>query len=109
MTIKHLLAAAVIATGLTAIPSAAFAQDTASGTLTVTATVESSIAMTFENDAAGVSLTGAGTNAATRPSQRSTATPPLLITQRRGRDAFVTVARWSPLALRAKRGHWKSY
>src|SRR5262245_47568390 len=47
------------------IPSAAFAQDTASGTLTVTATVESSIAMTFENDAAGVSLSGAGTNAAT--------------------------------------------
>lgn len=41
------------------------AQDTATGTLTVTATVESSIAMTFENDGAGVALTGAGTNAAT--------------------------------------------
>src|SRR5262249_27663162 len=41
------------------------AQDTATGTLTVTATVESSIALTFENDAAGVALTGAGTNTAT--------------------------------------------
>jgi hypothetical protein len=39
--------------------------DTASGTLTVTATVESSISLTFENDASGVSLTGAGTSAAT--------------------------------------------
>jgi hypothetical protein len=48
---------------LVTIPSAAAAQD--SGTLTVTATVESSIGMTFENDAAGVVLTGAGTNAAT--------------------------------------------
>ena len=36
-----------------------------SGTLTVTATVASSIAMTFENDGAGVALSGAGTNAAT--------------------------------------------
>jgi hypothetical protein len=62
---KHLLKAAMIAAGLVTIPSFAAAQDTASGTLTVTATVESSIGMTFENDAAGVALTGAGTNAAT--------------------------------------------
>ena len=43
----------------------AFAQTTATGTLTVTATVTSSIGLTFENDGAGVSLAGAGTNAAT--------------------------------------------
>lgn len=48
--------------------SAAFAQagNTASGTLTVTATVNSSINLVFNNDAAGVALSsGAGTNAAT--------------------------------------------
>jgi hypothetical protein len=33
--------------------------------LTVSATVQSSISLTFENEAAGVSLTGAGTSAAT--------------------------------------------
>jgi hypothetical protein len=60
---KHLLKTAVIAAALVIIPSFAAAQS--SGTLTVTATVESSIAMTFENDAAGVVLTGASTNAAT--------------------------------------------
>jgi len=60
---KHLLKAAVIAAAFVIIPSFAAAQS--SGTLTVTATVESSIAMTFENDAAGVTLTGASTNAAT--------------------------------------------
>jgi hypothetical protein len=46
-------------------PGLVSAQDTAAGTLTVTASVESSIAMTFETDTAGVALTGAGTNAAT--------------------------------------------
>ena len=63
-TTKHLLKAATIAAVLVIIPSFAAAQQS-SGTLTVTATVESSIAMTFENDAAGVTLTGASTNAAT--------------------------------------------
>ena len=63
MNTKHLLKAATIAASLVMLPSVAAAQD--SGTLTVTATVESSIGMTFENDAAGVSMTGAGTNAAT--------------------------------------------
>jgi hypothetical protein len=48
------------------VPSVAAAQpSSAPGTLTVTANVESSIGLTFENDAAGVALTGAGTNAAT--------------------------------------------
>jgi hypothetical protein len=60
---KHLLKAATIAAALVTIPSFAAAQS--SGTLTVTATVESSLGMTFENDAAGVTLTGASTNAAT--------------------------------------------
>lgn len=63
MSTKHLLKAAAMAAAIVAIPSFAAAQS--SGTLTVTATVESSIAMTFENDAAGVTLTGASTNAAT--------------------------------------------
>jgi hypothetical protein len=60
---RHLLKAAVIGAALVTIPSFAAAQD--SGTLTVTATIESSIGMTFENDAAGAALTGASTNAAT--------------------------------------------
>jgi hypothetical protein len=38
---------------------------TSSGTLTVTATVQSAINMIFNTDASGVALTGAGTNAAT--------------------------------------------
>jgi hypothetical protein len=50
---------------VTLFPSYAQSQVTSSGTLTVTATVVGSIAMTFENDGAGVALTGAGTNAAT--------------------------------------------
>jgi hypothetical protein len=62
---KHLLRAALVAAGLVTIPAFAAAQDTSTGTLTVTATVESSIGLTFENDAAGVALAGAGTNAAT--------------------------------------------
>lgn len=54
-----------MAATLMTVPSFAAAQDTSTGALTVTATVESSIALTFENDAAGVALAGAGTNAAT--------------------------------------------
>ena len=47
------------------ISSAAFAQ-TATGTLTVTATVNSSLTLVFNDDASGVPLSsGAGTNAAT--------------------------------------------
>src|ERR1700761_8516211 len=46
--------------------SAAFAQTTASGTLSVTATVNGSIQLVFNSDAAGVALSsGSGTNAAT--------------------------------------------
>jgi hypothetical protein len=41
------------------------AQATSAGVLTVTATIESSISLTFETDAAGVSLAGAGTSTAT--------------------------------------------
>jgi hypothetical protein len=55
----------MVAASLLTVPSFAAAQDTSTGTLTVTATVESSIGLTFENDAAGVALSGAGTNAAT--------------------------------------------
>lgn len=62
---KYLSAAAVVAASLVMFPALAAAQDTSAGTLTVTATIESSIGLTFENDAAGVALTGAGTNAAT--------------------------------------------
>jgi hypothetical protein len=47
------------------ISSAAIAQTTASGTLTVTATVTGSINLVFNSDAAGVALSSAGTNAAT--------------------------------------------
>ena len=64
MRTKTFLRAAMIAATL-AIPALAAAQDTASGALTVTATVDGSIALTFENDAAGVALTGAGSSAAT--------------------------------------------
>src|SRR5438445_2678996 len=45
--------------------AAAQAGSTATGTLTVSATVKDSISLVFNTDAAGVSLTGAGTNAAT--------------------------------------------
>lgn len=59
---KTLLIVGVIALLL---PGAAMAQ-TASGQLTVTATVASSITLVFNSDAAGVALSaGAGTNAAT--------------------------------------------
>ena len=66
MKTRDLLNIGLVAGGLLTVPSVAAAQlNTANGTLTVTATVESSIGLTFENDAAGVALTGAGTNAAT--------------------------------------------
>jgi hypothetical protein len=47
------------------ISSAAVAQTTASGTLTVTATVNGSIQLVFNSNGAGVALTGSGTNTAT--------------------------------------------
>ncbi len=61
----HLLKMGLVAMSLLSLSTPAAAQDTSTGTLTVTATVESSIALTFENDAAGVTMAGAGTNAAT--------------------------------------------
>jgi hypothetical protein len=62
---RNLLKMTMVAVSLLAVPSFAAAQDTSTGTLTVTATVESSIGLTFEDDAAGVPLAGAGTNVAT--------------------------------------------
>lgn len=46
-------------------PVPAYASATATGTLGVTATVNASIKMVFNTDASGVTLGGAGTNAAT--------------------------------------------
>jgi hypothetical protein len=65
VTAKRLVKATMVTASLLLAPGLVSAQDTSTGTLTVTASVESSIAMTFENDLAGVALTGAGTNAAT--------------------------------------------
>lgn len=48
-----------------AMPILSAAQTTASGTLAVNATVQSSISMVFNSDASGVALGNAGTNAAT--------------------------------------------
>ena len=61
---KKLIIVAIAAV-IMIIPSVASAQ-TASGTLTVTATVNGSISLVFNSDAAGVALSsGAGTNTAT--------------------------------------------
>jgi hypothetical protein len=60
---KGLVLAAVTALILAA--NNAQAQATSTGTLIVTATIESSISLTFETDASGVSLVGAGTSSAT--------------------------------------------
>jgi glycerol-3-phosphate dehydrogenase len=62
-TMKKLTLFAIFAALM--ISSAAFAQTTASGTLSVTATVNGTISLVFNSDAAGVTLGGAGTNAAT--------------------------------------------
>lgn len=56
--------ATVLLGSLLFLPSVVSAQSD-SGTLTVTATVQSSISLTFENDAAGITLTGAATDTAT--------------------------------------------
>jgi hypothetical protein len=59
-------AAAIVVAGVSlAMAPNASAQVTSTGTLTVTATVASSIGLTFETDGSGVALTGAGTSAAT--------------------------------------------
>lgn len=65
MGTKNPVAAMMVLGGILMAPALAAAQDASVGTLTVTATVDSSIALTFENDAAGVALAGAGTSAAT--------------------------------------------
>ena len=61
---KTLLTATILVATILVGASVASAQNS-TGTLTVTATVASSIGLTFENDLAGVALAGAGTNAAT--------------------------------------------
>ncbi|HKF23675.1 MAG TPA: hypothetical protein VKE93_19020 [Candidatus Angelobacter sp.] len=62
---KKVLILAVAAAIVMLVPSFASAQ-TANGVLTVTATVQGSIGLVFNSDAAGVALSsGAGTNAAT--------------------------------------------
>lgn len=63
--VANSLVRTMVVASLLAVPALVSAQDTSAGTLTVTATVESSIALTFENDGAGVAMTGAGTNTAT--------------------------------------------
>lgn len=62
---KSPLKGVMVLAGVLTIPALAAAQDTTTGALTVTATVDSSIALTFESDAAGVALAGTGTSAAT--------------------------------------------
>jgi hypothetical protein len=66
--VKKLVLVTITAALMLMISSAAMAQagDTANGTLTVTATVNSGITLVFNSDAAGVPLSsGAGTNNAT--------------------------------------------
>jgi hypothetical protein len=62
---KRFVKVSVLLGALLFVPQLAMADDTSIGALTVTATVDSSIKLSFESDTAGVSLTGSGTNAAT--------------------------------------------
>lgn len=64
-TMRALVHVPLVAGVLALAAAPAAAQATSTGTLTVTATVESSISLTFETVGAGVTLAGAGTNAAT--------------------------------------------
>jgi hypothetical protein len=61
---KAILFMAVLAAFLV-LPGMASAQETSSGTLSVSATVESSISLTFVSSGSGIALTGSGSNAAT--------------------------------------------
>src|SRR5579872_933462 len=85
------IAFAALLAGLLAMAGSASAQgQTSSGTVNVTATVQSAISLTFVTDANGVPLTGSGTNAATlafgNVSQYTTAPPN--ITETIGANAF---------------------
>lgn len=60
-----LIASAVLGIGLLVAQGPASASTTASGTLTVTATVVPSMQLLFVSDGSGVALTGSGSNAAT--------------------------------------------
>lgn len=59
---KVIMGCLIVASGILALPSSVMAQDTASGTLTVTGTVVSSISLTIES--AGGTFSGAGTDTA---------------------------------------------
>jgi hypothetical protein len=63
--IRRKLTGGVCLLGVLSMAHVASAQTTSSGDLTVTATVASSISMTFETDGSGVTLTGAGSSSAT--------------------------------------------
>ena len=65
MSFTNRIAAGLCVVGSLAIVTSASAQDTSTGNLTVTATVASSISITFETDGSGVALTGAGSSTAT--------------------------------------------
>ncbi len=87
---KSVVMAAVLA-GLLAMAGSAWAQgQTSSGTLNVTATVQSSISLTFVTDANGVPLTGSGTNAATLAfgNVSQYITPPAKVTETIGANNF---------------------
>ena len=58
-------AAAIVVAGVSLAMAPNASAQSSTGTLTVTATVASSIGLTFETDGSGVALTGAGTSAAT--------------------------------------------
>jgi hypothetical protein len=58
-------AAALIVSMAVVSPATLEGQSTSTGTLTVSATIEASVALTFESDPSGVALSGSGTSAAT--------------------------------------------
>lgn len=62
---KKIITFAALLAAFTMLAGRASAQVTSSGTLTVSATVTSSISMVLDSDSSGVALTGSGTNAAT--------------------------------------------
>jgi hypothetical protein len=88
---KRSIVLAAFLSGLFWMPGSAVAQgQTSSGTLTVTATVQSSISLTFLTDPNGVPLTGSGTNAATLAfgNVSQYITPPPKVTETIGATSF---------------------
>lgn len=66
-TFPRRILSVVVSALLVSAPAAFAANPSASGTLTVTATVTSSLALTFNTATSGPTITGAGSNAATLP------------------------------------------